>query len=80
MEGEWEKPQAIKAVHRKASELPHLVPLLVVFFKGALETQEDFDTEFKVGGQIDLATSWRKDLAPMPPTNDANEGALGAHC
>ena len=35
-------------------------------------------SEFAPGGLIDEATTEEKDLAWMPPTNDVNEGALGA--
>ena len=33
--------------------------------------------EFHEGGMIDNTTAEEKEKAWMPPTNDANEGALG---
>jgi hypothetical protein len=75
----WETPEAIEVVHRRAVDLPHLQPLLVAFLKGALATWERFTSEFEIGGQIDLATPEQRKLAWMPPTNDANEGALGSY-
>jgi hypothetical protein len=58
--------------------LPHLKPVLVAFFKGAAETWKRFTSEFAPGGLIDEATQEEKDLAWVPPTNDEEEGALGA--
>ena len=60
-------------------QLPHLQPVLVAFFKGALITFERFTSEFAPGSPIDLASATEKELAWMPPTNDVNEGALGSY-
>lgn len=73
----WEKPLAVSAVLALSPLLPHLKPLLVAFFMGALETWERFTSEFETGGAVDLSTAEERDLAFMPSTNDANEGALG---
>jgi hypothetical protein len=79
MDGQkWQSPKAIKAVQKLAPSLPHLKPLLVAFFKGALVTWKRFTSEFAPGGLIDEATAEEKELAWMPPTNDVNEGALGS--
>ncbi len=65
---------------RLKPELPHLSPLLVAFFEGAAATWKRFTSEFAPGGLINEATTQEKDSAWMPPTNDANEGALGSLC
>jgi hypothetical protein len=76
----WHTPEAVGAVLKLAPSLPHLRPVLVTFFKGALATWERFTSEFEEGGLIDTATAEEKQKAWMPPTNDVNEGALGAFC
>jgi hypothetical protein len=79
MDGEpWENPEAVAAIYKLAPSLPHLKPVLVAFFKGALVTWIRFTAEFEEGGLIDTATAEEKEHAWMPPTNDVNEGALGA--
>jgi len=75
---QWERPEVLHAIWTLAPELPYLKPILVAFFKGAAETWKRFTSEFAPGGLIDEATTEEKDLAWMPSTNDANEGALGA--
>ena len=75
---EWENPDVLEAVQRLLPEPPYITPTLVAFFEGAAETWKHFMSEFAPGGLIDEATVEEKDLAWMPPTNDANEGALGA--
>jgi hypothetical protein len=74
----WDNPTAMEAVYELAPTLPHLEPLLVAFCKGALETWKDFTAEFEEGGSIIDLSSSEKDRAWRPPTNDVNEGALGA--
>ena len=79
LDGEpWQSQAVFDAVQNMAPELPHLQPVLVKFFKGAQETWKKFTSEYAPGGLIDEATTAEKDLAWMPPTNDVNEGALGA--
>ncbi|KAH7903181.1 hypothetical protein BJ138DRAFT_1196105 [Hygrophoropsis aurantiaca] len=75
---EWEKPAAIAAVRRLAPTLPHLEPVLVTFFKGALVTWNRFTAEYSPGSLIDQLSSTEHESAWMPSTNDANEGALGS--
>jgi len=75
---EWDSPRVFEVIQQYAPELPHLIPVLVAFFKGAAETWKRFTSEFSPGGLIDEATVAEKDLAWMPPTNDINEGALGS--
>jgi hypothetical protein len=76
----WQGPKAFEAIQNMASQLPHLKPLLVAFFKGASESWKRFTSEFAPGELIDEATAEEKELAWMPPTNDVNEGALGSFC
>ena len=76
----WHTPEATKAVLKLSPSLPHLKPVLVAFFKGALTTWEHFTSEFEEGGLIHSTTAEERDRAWMPPTNDVNEGALGAFC
>jgi hypothetical protein len=79
MDGQpWQAPGAMTAIQELVPKLPHLKELLIVFFKGALETWKRFTSEFAPGGLIDETTSEEKELAWMPPTNDVNEGALGS--
>src|SRR5436190_62596 len=79
MDGQlWESPGAVAAINKLAPQLPHLLPVLVAFFEGAAKTWKRFTSEFAPGGLIDEATTEEKELAWMPPTNDVNEGALGA--
>ncbi|KZT32243.1 hypothetical protein SISSUDRAFT_964622, partial [Sistotremastrum suecicum HHB10207 ss-3] len=59
-------------------QLPHLKPLLVAFFEGALETWRRFSAEFAEGGDIHSASPADRSDSWMPPTNDENEGALGS--
>lgn len=73
----WYNPKAVDAVLDLAPTLPHLKPLFVAFLEGALTTWERFTTEFETGGAIDMASNAERELAFMPSTNDANEGALG---
>jgi hypothetical protein len=61
-----------------APKLPHLKTVLVDFVVGTLETWKWFTSEFEEGGDIDNLSAAGHELAWMPPTNDANEGILGA--
>jgi len=69
----WHTPEATKAVLKLSPSLPHLKPVLVAFFKGALTTWEHFTSEFEEGGLIHSTTAEERDRAWMPPTNDVNE-------
>ncbi|KAH9918517.1 hypothetical protein B0H21DRAFT_827557 [Amylocystis lapponica] len=53
----WENPTAIAAIRDLTPRLPHLKPILVAFFRGALDTWEWFTAEFAPGGLIDLASA-----------------------
>jgi hypothetical protein len=74
----WGDSEAVKAVCKLSSSLPHLKPVLVAFFTGALETWERFTEEFDDDGDVASLTSEEREKAWLPPTNDVNEGALGA--
>ncbi|KAJ7101998.1 hypothetical protein C8R44DRAFT_843406, partial [Mycena epipterygia] len=53
--------------------------ITMAFFRGALTTWTRFSSEFAPGGVIDQCSATEKELAWMPSTNDANEGALGSY-
>ncbi|KAH9854264.1 hypothetical protein C2E23DRAFT_883869 [Lenzites betulinus] len=76
---EWERPAVVSAILELVPELPYLRPILVAFLRGALKTWERFSKEFERGGAIDCASQAEIDAAWISPTNDHNEGALGAH-
>jgi DNA-binding phage protein len=76
---QWADPKAMKAVFDLIPSLPHIKPITLAFFRGALTTWIRFSAEFAPGGLIDACTATEKQLAWMPSTNDANEGALGAY-
>ncbi|KAJ6614610.1 hypothetical protein B0H10DRAFT_1803172, partial [Mycena sp. CBHHK59/15] len=75
----WEDSDAIEAVIERMTDLPHLKPITVAFFRGALATWVKFSSEFAPGGLIDEASPTERQLAWMPSTNDANEGSLGQY-
>jgi len=75
----WDTPQAYYAVINMMPQLPHLRPILLAFFRGALTTWWRFTEEFEKGGAIDTASAEEKRLAWMPSTNDRNEGMLGTY-
>ncbi|KAF8234101.1 hypothetical protein L208DRAFT_1263661 [Tricholoma matsutake] len=72
----WEWPKLFYAVQRMADSLLHLEPCLIAFFKGALETWEQFSSEFMDGGKISQLSEAKKDCLFIPATNDHNEGTL----
>ncbi|KAJ7895747.1 hypothetical protein B0H13DRAFT_1624250 [Mycena leptocephala] len=61
---EWKDQKAVDAVKKLMSSLPHLQAITMAFFRGALAT---------------WCSATEKQLAWMPSTNDANEGALGSY-
>ncbi|KAJ7085171.1 hypothetical protein B0H15DRAFT_847342, partial [Mycena belliarum] len=75
----WEDPAAVKAALELLPTLPHVEEMLLAFLRGALATWVRFSAEFAPGGLIDEATASERQLAWMPSTNDANEGALGSY-
>ena len=78
LEGEvWDRPDFIYCVLSISSRTPHLRPLLVAFFEGALKTWERFTTEFAPEGTIARATPEQQASAWVNPTNNVSEGALG---
>ncbi|KAJ7292581.1 hypothetical protein C8J57DRAFT_1042576 [Mycena rebaudengoi] len=76
---EWQNPAAIASVFALMPTLPHIKPITMAFFRGALPTWIRFSSEFAPGGLIDLCSATEKQAAWMPSTNDANEGTLGAY-
>ncbi|KAJ7743197.1 hypothetical protein B0H16DRAFT_1727923 [Mycena metata] len=76
---EWADPKAMKAVFDLIPSLPHIKAITLAFFRGAQITWIRFSAEFAPGGLIDTCTATEKQLAWMPSTNNANEGALGAY-
>jgi hypothetical protein len=74
---EFDNPRAVASVHEQLSQFPSICPLLLGFLKGSLETWERFSSQFASDGLIRSLSDSEKDLAFMPATNDANEGALG---
>ncbi|KEP45562.1 hypothetical protein V565_260290, partial [Rhizoctonia solani 123E] len=73
----WESPKVLTALQKHRSGLPYLTELFVAFCQGALQTWARFTDELSPSAPIALLTSEQRDRAFMPPTNDANEGALG---
>ncbi|KAJ7120405.1 hypothetical protein C8R44DRAFT_737216 [Mycena epipterygia] len=76
---QWHDPKAVKAVVDLMSSLPHPRTITLAVFRGALTTWVRFSAEFAPGGVIDQCSAAEKQLAWMPSTNDANEGALGGY-
>ncbi|KAJ7482108.1 hypothetical protein B0H11DRAFT_2232704 [Mycena galericulata] len=76
---EWSNPEAMRVVFDLIPTLPYVKPITLAFFRGALTTWVRFCAEFAPGGLIDECTATERQLAWMPSTNDANEGALGAY-
>lgn len=74
----WKHPEVLSTVFAMQDSLPCLRELIGEFFHGALTTWERFTSEFAPGGLIDTSTVEERNLAWMPSTNDANEGALGS--
>ncbi|KAK0222981.1 hypothetical protein EDD85DRAFT_959867 [Armillaria nabsnona] len=74
---EWLDIRLVDALMALKPQFPHLTACFVPFLKGAQETWERFTSEFVPDGMIAQATAEEKQLAFMPSTNDANEGALG---
>jgi hypothetical protein len=76
---EWNNTHAMAAVFKLTPSLPHVKEVTLAFFQGSLATWTRFSAEFAPGGIIDTCSAEEKELAWMPSTNDANEGALGAY-
>jgi hypothetical protein len=69
----------VNTVHGLASDLPDLEDAVVAFVAGAMNTfMEQFNDEFKDGGNIDKLTDLEHDLLYFPSCNDINEGGLGS--
>ncbi len=75
---EWHRAEVLSVIRAMALALPHLKSVLVRFLEGALQTWTKFTIEFAEGGAIDQASEAELEAAYILPTNDHNEGALGA--
>ncbi|KAH7334604.1 hypothetical protein B0J17DRAFT_721003 [Rhizoctonia solani] len=73
----WDRPDVIYNILLLVPILPDIQPILVAFFWGALQTWEQFTSEFETSGQVTQATKRQRESAWMPATNDISEGALG---
>jgi hypothetical protein len=73
----WSEPKVFTAIQKWESEIPYLPDLLSALCLGALETWERFTQDLIPAG-IPLSLSPEETMKCfVPPTNDANEGALG---
>ncbi|CUA69936.1 hypothetical protein RSOLAG22IIIB_08779 [Rhizoctonia solani] len=73
----WDRPDAIYNILSLIPILPNIRPILVAFFRGALQTWERFTSEFETDGLVAQATEKQRESAWIPATNDISEGALG---
>jgi hypothetical protein len=73
----WENGEAVDIIVQNQHHYPHLRPLLIEFFSGALETWKRFTKEFAPGSTISNLTPEERYLAFRRPANDMNEGSLG---
>lgn len=76
----WDRPEVVYCALSWVHKLPHIRPILIAFFNGALNAWERFTTEFSAEGVISQATPEQRQSAWMHPTNDASEGSLGECC
>ncbi|KDN41211.1 hypothetical protein RSAG8_07625, partial [Rhizoctonia solani AG-8 WAC10335] len=74
---DWDNPEVLNALRDHGLELPYFTDLFVAFCQGALQAWIRFTEEFSPSAPVALLTPEQHDKAFMPPTNDANEGALG---
>ena len=75
----WHRPDVIIVIQQLIPSLPHIKPIMTMFFRGALETWERFTSEFSESSDISKLTEVEQNMAFMPSTNDINEGALGTY-
>lgn len=76
---EWECPEVFPAIQKLIPRLPDLRGPLVAFFEGALEMWGRFMEEFDSASPIIQLSAEQHQHTWMKPTNDDNEGALGAY-
>ncbi|TFK17573.1 hypothetical protein FA15DRAFT_710670 [Coprinopsis marcescibilis] len=74
----WESQKVVECIQSLIPTFPSFEPMFVAGLQGAAATWSRFTSKFAPGGLIDEATQEERDLAWMAPTNDVNEGALGA--
>ena len=73
----WENGEVVEIIIKTQHLYPHLRPLLIQFFSGALETWKRFTAEFEPGSKISNLTPEERYRAFRRPSNDLNEGSLG---
>jgi hypothetical protein len=73
----WDNEDAIKIIRANKDSLPHLRDILIAFFKGALETWQDFTRDICDDPKVTEATPEQRRIAFRHPANDLNEGVLG---
>lgn len=75
---QWRSSEVFYAIKALLPSLPHFREVLYAFLNGALAVWERFSDDYLDGGCIQIATVEERYNIYMPPTNDRNEGALGA--
>jgi hypothetical protein len=73
----WDNEATVRFIQSNQCSLPHLRDILIAFFRGALETWEDFTRDICEEAKVTGATPEQRRLAFRHPANDLNEGALG---
>lgn len=76
--GQWHSNEVFYAIKALLPSLPHFRVALHSFLTGALAAWERFSEDYQPDGHIGRATQDDRRHIYMPPTNDINEGALGA--
>lgn len=75
---QWSHLEVFYAVKALLPNLPFFSQAFHAFITGALSTWHRFTADYHIGGTISNATDNDCNMVYMPPTNDCNEGALGA--
>ena len=73
----WNNKDAIAFIQKNQASLPHLQDILITFFKGALQTWQDFTWDICNNPKATEATPEQCRIAFRHPANDLNEGVLG---
>lgn len=75
---QWRSNEVFYAIKALLQSLPHFDKALYAFLNGALIVWKRFSDDYSANGPIGLSTAEEHHEVYMPPTNDRNEGALGA--